>query len=362
MKIPFHGLDRKYHAQKWAYLKQIDAVLESGQLLQGSPVVELEGKLAKLTGKMYAATVGSATDALFFSLVALGIGPGDEVLVPDFSFIASASCILRAGATPVFVDVDSMGLMDVDDAASKVTGRTKAIIIVHLYGNLLPWDSMGFARDRGLYVIEDAAQALGSEPNVGEYGDVTCFSFDPTKVVSALGSGGAICTDEFSNICQICRYRYHGRAESGESVILGYNSQLPSISATCISMELDSLSAKVRARRGIASLYAQYLPVTWDLRIITDPSSDVCDPSFHKFVIAIPDRDALREFLTSAGVETKIHYKLPLRREPMFGIESSKEWMSDKLSKQVLSLPIYPELTEEEVRYVCGAIGEYYGD
>ena len=214
--VPFFGLNRQYARYRETFLEITDKVLSTGQVLQGAPVEEFEHALRTLTGRRHAIAVGSCTDGIAFALSALGIGAGDEVLVTSFSFLASASPILRVGATPRFVDINPHTfMMDIGALQRSISKSTKAILGVHLFGQSLPMDEVeAIAAQRGLALIEDAAQAIGTryrDRSAGGMGAISCLSFDPTKVVGSFSSAGAVVTDDPDLARKVVQQRYHGR-------------------------------------------------------------------------------------------------------------------------------------------------------
>jgi dTDP-4-amino-4,6-dideoxygalactose transaminase len=357
--IPFFGAAREYAAQRQALLAAIDGVLQGGMVLQGDEVVAIERELARRCGRRHAVAVGSCTDALAFALVAAGVGPGDEVLVTSFSFVATASPILRVGAMPVFSDIGADFNMDLDKAADLVTDRTRALIHAHLFGHLGDPDLIeGFAREHGLALIEDAAQAFGATRRgraAGSLGLASCLSFDPTKVLGAPGSGGAVLTDDDSFADRVRRQRYHGKHSDGRFVDLGYNSQMPSLTAAYLMAKLPLSEERHRRRARIAAAYTNVLEGS----SVSAPSiPEVGEHAWHKFVVRSPQRDELRRLLAEESVPTLIHYSSPLHHQPIFSGRSraGPTPMADDLVKEVLTLPLHAELTDDEVDHVGEAL------
>ncbi len=366
-RIPFFGNQREYIQYREELLAIVDQVMSTGQMLQSQYVDEFEDRIARFVGREYAVSVNSCTDALFFALRALGIGEGDEVLVTNFSFVASASAIVRTGARPVFVDIDPYTLnMDLQKAAEKVSRTTRALVWVHLYGLMgNVSEILDFARRYGLLVVEDAAQALGAEfqgVRAGGVGDVSCISFDPTKVVSAPGSGGVVLTDEERIASKVRSFRYHGKGVQGTFDELGYNSQMSSIAAAVLAQKLIWQQDWLERRRAIAAYYmAQLADLPLQLPAEIPGSLHI----YHKFVLRSSRRDELRQFLQDQGVETKIHYALPLTEQPVFNSYIDPGAMtaypvSYDAARTVLSLPIHPYLQEAEVHFVADTIKAFF--
>lgn len=364
-RIPFFGVAREYAACGAELLPIVERTLVSGGLLQGADVAGLEAELAAYCGRKHAVAVGSCTDALFFSLVGAGVEPGDEVLVPDFSFVASASCIVRAGGIPVFCDVDAWGNMDLDDAARRITPRTKAMIFVHLYGRMGdPAAIEAFAEEREIALIEDAAQAIGArhgERRAGSMGLCGCISFDPTKPLACLGSGGAVTTDDETLAADIRALRYHGRDASRRFARLGYNSQMPSASAGLLRYKLAKDPEWGDRRRAIAARWCEILA---PLGVAVPAEEPGTRHIYHKFVIQTPRRDELAAHLKAQGVEVMIHYADPLHAHPLFapllpkgGVATPK---AAGLAATALSLPMHPWLADEEVERIGAEIANFF--
>jgi len=359
--IPFFAGAREMAVHGAGHLEAMASALAQGRALQGPQVAELEERLASLCGRAHAVAVGSCTDALFFALAAHGIGAGDEVLVPAFSFIATASCIVRAGARPVFVDVDAAGLLDLHAAAAACGPRTRAILAVQLYGQMLdPADLEAFAAERELVLVEDAAQAFGAAAGgrpAGSVGRAACLSFDPTKTVSAPGSGGAVLCDDEDLAGRLRRLRWHGRDAEGRFAELGYNSQLPTASAAVLLRKLDLDPAWTLRRRAIAAQYDAALDGTPAQPIGVLPGRSHV---FHKYVVRVPAaaRDRLRTQLAEQGIPTLVHYAVPLPRQPLFGPGGASAVVpgAEALSREVVSLPIHALLEDHEVMRIAAAV------
>jgi dTDP-4-amino-4,6-dideoxygalactose transaminase len=359
--IPFFGRQRELAADGEATRRIAWEVLASGQALQGPHVIAFEAALAAVTGRAEAVAVASGTDALFLALRGLRIGAGDEVIVPALSFIASASCVLRSGARPVFVDVDDHYLIDLELAAAAITPRTRAIVAVSLFGQLPdPIALEQLACKHGLSVIDDAAQSLGAaagERRAGSIGTVSCCSFDPTKPIAAPGSGGAVLCDDAELAGRVRSLRWHGRDASGRSVELGYNSQLPELSAALLVRSLERADAATARRREIAARYDEAVS---GLEQIGAPRRlRQGGHGFSKYVLRVPAaaRDRLRRALAQEGVPTRVHYAVALNREPCFAACAPADApTAERLTDRVISLPIHAALTDEEVERVVGGL------
>jgi dTDP-4-amino-4,6-dideoxygalactose transaminase len=357
--IEFAGCRREHLEMAEPLAVRVAEVLATGQMLQGPEVAAFEGQIAEACQRRHAVCVGSGTDALFFALVALGIGPGDEVLTPDVSFIASAAAVLRTGAAPVFVDIDASCNLDLDRAAEVITERTRALLFVQLFGGMGdPVRIEAFAREHGLLVVEDAAQSFGARFAGRACGSVSILSFDPMKVLSAPGSGGALLTDDGDLARRARRLRYHGKAQD-RYLELGYNSQLPSLAAAVLSLKLERQPAWTARRRAIAELYRESfadLPIELPVR---DPA---VDHVWHKFTLRVAARDDLMGWLKAAGVPTLVHYPRPFHREDLFRSDRQADFpRADHHAAHTLSLPIHAQLSDGELGRVVDAVAGFFG-
>jgi dTDP-4-amino-4,6-dideoxygalactose transaminase len=360
MNIPFMRLDRQFEQHKDTILGLCEQVFSHGQVLQGPEVAALEQQLCEVMGTKEAVAVGSATDALFFALVTAGVKPGDQVAVPAMTFVATVSPVIRAGATPTFVDTGDDYQPDINKTIELVTtGAVQAVVTAHLYGQLFDITPLAEAcKAHGVALIEDAAQAIGATLNgssPGAQSFAATVSFDPMKIAGAFGSGGAIVTNDIEAAKRIKRLRYHGRDESRIYQELGYNSQLDSIQAAIVGFKLDHLDEWTERRQQIARHYTSVLD---EISAVTPPK-ELPDAHhvFHKYVLtAGSDRDRLRKHITDAGVGTMVHYASPLHKEPLFAKYIGPQDTfpeAERLSREAISLPIYPELGDSEVDYVC---------
>jgi dTDP-4-amino-4,6-dideoxygalactose transaminase len=356
--VPFFALDREYGELREPLLAAIDAALATGQMLQGEQVAQLEQELAVRAGRRHAVAVNSCTDALYFALTVAGIGPGDEVIVPDYTFAATVSAVLRTGATPVLVDIDENFGLDLELAETAVTPSTTAIVYAHLYGGMGPIEEIeSFAARHGIALIEDAAQALGASHDgraAGSLGLASCYSFDPTKVVGALGSGGAVLTDDDDLAHSVSSLRVHGR-EGPRFARLGFNSQLSTIAAAALLVKLEAEERWLTRRREIARSYIESL----DADGVQVPRAGAHrDHVFHKFVVRTSARAALAAALEEQGVQTMIHYPYCIHQLEFFGTRPHRvvtNGAAAAATEEVLSLPIHPHLRDDEVARVIDA-------
>ena len=365
--IPLFGGAREFAEHQREILERISAVLATGHVVQGEAVARLERRLATLSGCRHGVAVNSGTDALFFALLAAGIGRGDDVLVTDFSFVASGSAIALTGARPVFVDVDHTYNMDLRRAAAAITKNTRAVVFVHLYGQMSdPAEIEAFARSHDLILIEDAAQAIGGgfrgRPS-GSMGLASALSFNSTKPIAAPGGGGLVLTNDDGLAERVRRLRYHGRGPTGQFVQLGYNSLMPTLTAAVLDWKLDHNLEWLARRQAIASIYREGLAdLEGETGLVLPPEIPGATHIYHKFVIRAPTRDALKAHLEGLGVETRVYYPLPLHREPCFGTDDRRDGPYPNaldFAATVLSLPIHPFVSEAEVEAIIRGIREF---
>jgi len=339
--------------------------LDSGWYILGERVAQFEQSFADFCGVKHAVCASSGTASIFLSLLALGVGPRDEVIVPSFSFMATASPILHIGAKPVFVDIVlTTYTLDPNEVEKKLSKRTKAIIPVHLYGH--PADVnpiIEIAEKNDLSVLEDACQAHGAEykgKKVGGIGDVACFSFYPSKNMTVCGDGGIITTDNEEIAEKIRMLRNHGRREKYVHGILGYNLRFNEIQAAIGLKQLEKLPAWNDIRRKIAQAYNKSL----NGLVITPIEERWAKHVYYMYVIRTEKRDALQEFLKKHGVSTGIHYPVPIHKQPAASeiVDSNLTLKNTEESAvTVLSLPMHPQLTQLEIEYVCEKIALFHG-
>lgn len=335
------------------------AVLESGQLAQGSRVAEFERQFAALCGTAHAVAVANGTAALHLALLAHGVGPGDEVITTSFSFIATANSVLFTGAQPVFADIDpATYTLDVDQVASLIRPRTRAIIPVHLYGQ--PADMaplMELAQRHGLAMIEDACQAHAAQyrgRTVGSFG-TGCFSFYPTKNMMS-GEGGMITTDDAALAEKLRMLRQHGMNRQYYHELLGYNLRLTDLHAAVGLAQLGKLAGWTEARQANAANYNARLP-----RDVAPAVRDGSTHVYHQYTIRIPgDRERAVELLAERGVQARVYYPLPIHQQPLYQQLGYRDRLphAEKASHQVLSIPVHPSLTEAERDQVAAAVSE----
>jgi dTDP-4-amino-4,6-dideoxygalactose transaminase len=344
--------------------KAVLEVLDSGWYILHERVREFEKKFAEFCSVKNAVCVASGTAAIFLSLRALDIKHGDEVIIPSFSFIATASPIMEVGAKPVFVDIDARTYtIDPEKIRKAVTKRTKAIMPVHLYGHPADMDPiLDIAEENDLYVVEDACQSHGAEykgRRTGGIGHVACFSFYPSKNMTVCGDGGAVVTNDDEIAEKVRKLRDHGRVDKYVFDLRGYNLRFNEIQAAIGMKQLEKLPRWNEARRNVAKTYNEAL----DGLVAIPTEESWAKHVYHLYVIRTKKRDKLKEFLSDRGVSTLVHYPVPIHEQPaitsIMGAQPTLK-NTDKFAKEVLSIPMYPSLTKREAEYVSDKIGEFF--
>ncbi len=364
--INFLDLPAQHKALKKPLLQAMGRVLENSKFILGPEVEALESEVAGFCGARYGIGVNSGTDALVLALKAMDIGAGDEVIIPDFSFIATATAVLLAGATPVLADIepDTFNL-DPKQVSRLITKKTRAIIPVHLYGQSADMTALlKLARQAKVAVIEDAAQAIGARWRgrpVGALGDMGCLSFFPTKNLGALGDAGMVLTNNARLAARLRRLRQHGADKKYYHTELGFNSRLDEIQAAALRIKLNYLSAWNERRQSLALAYDRGLRETGVAVPSVRPGAEHV---YHQYVLQTPRREALRGYLAKQGIRTSIHYSIPLHRQPVlarFPSARRKFPVSEQAAGQVLCLPIAPEISDAQIRTVITGIRRFVG-
>lgn len=363
MQVPFVNLGAQFQAVEEELVSEFVRLGRSGQFILGEEVEKFERHLAHYCDTEYAITVANGTDALILVMKALNIGPGDEVITVPNSFIASAGAVSVVGAKPVFVDVGDDYNMDPSKLEAAITSNTKAIVPVHLTGNPADIDAIAAViGDRDIVIIEDAAQAIGATyrgKKVGSLGLAGGFSLHPLKNLSLLGDAGFISTDSESLYQSLKQLRNHGLENRDHSVQWSVNSRLDTIQAAFGNVKLAHLPEWTERFQSIAARYTDKLSDVVSCPKVRSEDAAV----FHNYVIRVPDRDALMTYLKEQGVDTKIHYPIPLHlmeAAAPLGYQPGDFPETEKQAKEIMSLPIYPELTDEQVDYVCQKIAAFF--
>lgn len=365
-EIPFFDLKKQNKPLKRALLAAVRDSIERTAFVLGPEVAEFEKNFARFTATPYAVGVNSGLDALVLGIRALGIGEGDEVLVPAHTFIATALAVSEAGATPVLVDVDKdYFLMDLNLAARAVTRKTKAILPVHIYGQCADMNQIAvFAAKHKLKVIEDAAQAHGATAQgrlAGSFGDVGCFSFYPSKNLGAFGDGGIVTTHQHELYEKLLLLRNYGSKKKYYHDTLGVNSRLDNIQAAILDVKLKQLPRWNDKRRKLAQLYSKSLSGVRGLQLPKERPG--FENVYHLFVVLTDKRAELQKYLADQKIHTGIHYPVPIHLQKAYsglGYKKGDFPVSERAAENCLSLPFYPELSNNEVRIVCRAIQKFY--
>ncbi|MBB6713485.1 DegT/DnrJ/EryC1/StrS family aminotransferase [Clostridium gasigenes] len=391
MNIPLIDLKAQYNSLAEELNKVTLEVLSSANYIMGTNVIEFEKEFAEFIGVKHAISVGNGTDALIIALKAMGIGEGDEVITSPFTFFATAESISAVGATPVFVDVtaDTFNI-DVTKIEEKITSKTKAIMPIHIFGQSADMDEINeIAKKHNLLVIEDACQAIGGKykgRNIGSLGDVSCFSFFPTKNLGCAGDGGMIVTDNDDLAIIIRALRTHGSGENGQKAynlingikeevakaegandtvynplkyynyLIGFNSRLDAIQAAILRVKLREIKNWNSKRRDTVNIYNEELQ---NESLVTPICKECNEHVYHMYILQSENREEVLEKLKSAGVATGVYYPVPLHLQKAYknsGYKVGDMPVSEYLSHRTFAIPVYPELTKEQVKYIVDSI------
>jgi len=364
LKVPLADLRAQYHELK----EQIDAaivgVIESGSFIDGANVQRLEQEIAAVCGAQYGLGVASGTDALVLSLVACGIGPGDEVITTPFTFGATTEAIALVGARPVYVDIDVCTFnLDTAQIEAQITPRTKGLLPVDLFGQMADRDALAeIAHRYNLRLIVDAAQAIGARQHgqpIGVCGDTTTLSFYPTKNLGAFGDAGMVMTNDATLADRLRSLHAHGVGKNGAYGYherVGYCSRLDTLQAVVLLAKLPRLAEWNAARRRNAARYRELLSDLAETGLILPRCEPGNDHIYHQFTIRHPRRDALQAYLKQQEIDTKIFYPLPMHLQPAYAYLGYREGdfpAAERAAREVLSLPIHPELTDAQIEFVA---------
>ncbi len=367
MRVPQIDLNTQHLLLKETILSRLSDLLDSGAFVLGKSVRSFEQTFAEYCGVREAVGVANGTDAIVLTLKALGVGPGDEVITAANTFIATAEAICHAGARPVFVDIDP-DTFNLDPARieEKINPRTKALIPVHLYGQPANLQAiLPIAREHSLFVVEDAAQAQGATyqgRRVGSFGQAACFSFYPSKNLGACGDAGAVVTNDEAIALRIRKLRNHGTIQKYEHEMVGFNSRLDAFQAAILSVKLQFLEVWNQKRRQLAACYDAELMGLPGVKLPATLPGVV--PAYHQFVIRVPSecRDSLRQFLREQGIDTAVHYPIPVHLTPAMvhlGYARGDFPIAENLAREIMSLPMYAELELEQVQFVAWKLREF---
>jgi len=370
MRVPFFSLNTSLSETLPKLEESIDAFLNQSSWVNDRQVRLFEEAVAEYADAPFAVATGNATDSLIVSLMALGVGPGDEVIVPCYSFFASVSCVLHVGAMPVFVDIEqgSYGI-DCQRVEAAITSRTKAIMPVHLFRQMVDMQVlMDIAQRHGLLVIEDSAEGIGMRwggKHAGLIGDIGVLSFFPTKTLGAIGDAGMILTSDPVLANRARQLLDNGRDNTGLACCNGYNSRMDDVQALWLHARLSALESDIEQRSNLCRLYDSHLErfEEWVQRPITLKRSHTQRTVDYVYLIEVPQRDALASFLATNGVGTEAYYPLPLHLQPIckhLGYRSGAFPVAEQAATRALGLPLYPDMAPEDVALVCEMIGDFF--
>lgn len=364
--IPQMDLAAQYAAIGGDIRAAVTRVLASQQFVLGKEGSALEAEIAALSGVAHGVGVASGTDALILALRAVGVGAGDEVILPPFTFVATGSAVSALGARPVFADIDAETFnIRADEVAKRISPRTKAILVVHLYGLAADMSPIcAIAKQHGIPLVEDNAQAIGATYRgkpTGSLGDVACISFYPTKNLGAYGDAGMIVTNSAEMDARLRTLRNHGQAARYNSVEPGWNSRLDEIQAAILRVKLRSLREWERARRVNAAEYSRLLAHLHSVKSPTTPEG--CEHVFHQFTIRVPRRNDLQKYLSDRKIGNAVYYPVPLHLQPIYASLGHKRGSfpeSELAADEVVSLPMFPELRQQQIQRVAETIAEFF--
>ncbi|MFC2004672.1 DegT/DnrJ/EryC1/StrS family aminotransferase [Chloroflexota bacterium] len=367
-KVPFVNYPEQYRKMKTELDAAFEEIMSGGDFILREHVRKFEGNIASLLGVKYAIGLNSGTDALYLSLLAAGIGPGDEIITVAHTFLATVGAIVNCGARPILLDVGKDENMDIDQVEPLITKQTRAIIPVHLNGRVCDMEKlMTIANKYNLLVIEDAAQSLGAKFNgkmAGSFGLTACFSFYPAKVLGTAGDGGMLVTDDEELAGKVRALRDNGRVIGQDEVVgYGFNSRLDNLHAAMLDVKLKYLPGWIEKRRKLAALYHEGLSRLEQIKLSPPPVTDgKFYDVFQNYVIKSSQRDKLAAYLKDNGIETLISWPIPMHHQKALGLSHFRLPETEKLSKEVLSLPMYAELREEQADYVVKAVCNFCAD
>lgn len=360
MEIQFNNFKRQYSRIEAEVNIAIKETLESGNFILGEKVKQFEAEFTKYIGSKFCVGVASGTDAITLALMASGIGESDEVITTNITAWPTVVGIIRAGATPIVVDIDTGdGLIDCEKIEEKITGKTKAIVPVHLYGQSADMKKITEITARhNLKIIEDCAQSTGAtfgDRKIGAIGDCGAFSFYPTKNLGAYGDGGAVVTSDQNVYEKLISLRNYGKGEGYNHKYAGINSRLDEMQAAILSAKMKHLDGWNRRRREIAAYYKNNLKTVEPLL-----ERNYGKAAFHLFIVKNNRRNELRDYLKNNGIQTLIHYPLEINNQEAFKWQKGEEFKnSNDFVGKILSVPLYPELTDEEVQYAVKIINDF---
>jgi len=372
-KVPFVNYPLQYKKIKKEIDKAIFGCLEKGDLIFRKDTEEFEKNFAKFVGTKYGISCDSCTGAMFLSLFAMGIGKGDEVITVSHTYVATIDVVWHCGAKPILIDIGDDMEMNADLIEKAITKRTKAIIPVHLDGRMCNMEKiMKIAKKYNLIVIEDAAQAIGAKfkgKPAGSFGATGCCSFYPAKILGSFGDGGMICTNDKNLAQKLYLLRDHGEkpsylrtaADKDKIAFFGFNSLLDNIQAAVLNVKLKHLPVWIKRRREIADIYNEGLKSIKEIQLPASPGkADPYYDVYQNYVIRVKNRDTFKKYLSKKGIETLVKWTIPNHLQSELKLSSFKLPVTEKISQKVISLPMYPELTDEQIQYVINCIRNFY--
>ncbi len=362
MKVQFIDFQGQYQTVKVKVNRRLQKVFERGDFILGKDEKDFEAEFSRYCKARYGVGVNSGTDALYLALGALDVGPGDEVILPTFTFIATALCVSYTGAKPVFVDIEEETYnLETKAVEAAITPRTKVILPVHIYGQPANMqDILSLAKTHGLKVVEDAAQAHGATyqgKKIGSLADAACFSFYPTKSLGAFGDGGMIVTNDSKIYAKALMLRDYGRVGRYEHKIKGHNSRLDTVQAVVLSEKLKHLDRWNKMRQGVAEQYRRQLRKVDG--VIPPPVKNDRTHVYQTYAVRVANRDAVMAGMKKKNIDVLIHYPIPLHLQKAYeelGYQKGDFPVAEKVADEILSLPMFPHLTRSQVKYVCDSI------
>lgn len=361
-RVPYVNFAAQFEEEREALMPLIEGVFRRGEFILGAAVENLEAELATYCGTPHAVALNSGTDALILGMKALGIGPGDEVITPPNSFVASTAAIMALGATPVFAEVLPDQCLDPDAAAAAITPRTKAIMPVHLTGKVADMPAfLALAERHGLALVEDAAQSIGSTlegRKTGSFGHIGCFSAHPLKNLNAAGDAGFLTTSDPALAERVRQLRNHGMVDRNTVPQWGYLSRMDTLQAEILRFRLGRLPQVIDRRRANAAYYQQNLP-QWAEWVAEQPGEV---STYHLFVIQVDQRDELQAHLKAQGISTAIHYPVPIHLQPAataLGYGPGSFPVCERQAQRILSIPIHQFLSQADLAHVVESLTSF---
>lgn len=361
--MQFYDLKAQYNEMQTSIDTRLAKVFSHGRFILGPEVLELEQQLANYAGVKYCTTCGNGTDAILIALLALGIGKGDEVILPAFNYIAGVEMVTHLGATPVYADVDEITFnINIDEVPALISPNTKAIIATSLFGQ--SYDYVGLkqiAADRDIAVIEDAAQSFGASRDSIKscsFADISCTSFFPTKPLGCFGDGGAIFTNNPKLHTEMQKLGRHGQSEKYKHDSIGMNSRLDTVQAAILLTKLEHLDRYIFLKDEVSKCYSEGLQHITNLK--TPKTAKNSRSAWAQYTIRVEDRSSLQAYLKKYDIPTMVHYPIPTYKQSAYYVKNLELLNTERLCESVLSLPMHPHLTHNEIEHIIETISSYY--